>query len=190
MQSHQPPFPPLHFIPLLPSELVIQSFNRNARGFPLFVYACACLVSAPSPLLHPLPGFLWLHLCPLDGLRPVPEPDSISLSLSLSGYISAHITSNQHWMPQAKALQQGKRGVGGVGSASVATFHSYGLAENSPAPAPSQINWKSLNSSTKAAAQQLRRFQLSRPLCVCLIIQASPSPTSCPSHKYTLLLFF
>lgn len=58
--STSPPFSQHYFlIPLLPSELVIQSFNRNARGFPLFVYACA-LVAAPSPLLQPLPGFLWL----------------------------------------------------------------------------------------------------------------------------------
>lgn len=45
-------FSPLHLLPLLPSELVIQSFNRNARGFPLFVYACA-LVSAPPPPAPP-----------------------------------------------------------------------------------------------------------------------------------------
>lgn len=44
--------------------------------------------------------------------------------------------------------------------------------------------------STAAAAQQLRRFQLSRPLCVCLIIHASPSPLSSPLISILYYYFF
>lgn len=93
----------------------------------------------PLPLLHPLPGFLWLHLCPLDGLRPVPEPDSV-LFLSLSLTLWLHQRAHNFKLAldaTSEGLATREEGVGGgVGSASVATFHSYGLAEISPAPAP------------------------------------------------------
>lgn len=128
----------------------------------------------PFPLsLHSLPGFLWLHLCPLDGLQPVPEPDSV-LFLSLWLHQRAHnfklaldATSEGHatgglmdWQKSLQLLLQ----AGLIGKASAA-----------------------------AAAQQLRRFQLSRPLCVCLIIHAFSScqpPSLLPALFISILYYY
>lgn len=60
----------------------------------------------------------------------------VSLSLSLWLHQRAH-NFKLALDATSEGLATREEGVGGgVGSASVATFHSYGLAEISPAPAP------------------------------------------------------
>lgn len=134
----------------------------------------------PFPLsLHSLPGFLWLHLCSLDGLQPVPEPDSV-LFLSLWLHQRAH-----NFKLALDATSEGHATGGGVQhfilmdwQKSLQLLLQAGLIGKA---------------SAAAAAQQLRRFQLSRPLCVCLIIHAFSScqpPSLLPALFISILYYY